>query len=167
MRGFTYVATLVVALGTAEAQAAIGLKCSQWLDARAYVRFDPQTKQFLDERPRTVRPVSQDVDTKMAWANWYLSGHIAARILFDRQLENIGAAVAVSVERTNPDEVLREATAIDNLCRNGLLMEQRDYDVAELIDLRTRTALVHRATEITTMLERSMEEGRRLGAQSR
>jgi len=145
----------------------MGLKCSQWLEARVYFRYDARTKQFVDERPRAARPVSEDVDAKMAWVSWYLGGHLAARIMLDSQLANVAGAVDVMVERASADDAPREMVAIDNLCRNGLRMEQRDYDVADLIDLRAQAAVAVRAHEITTMLEHAMEAGRRLGARSR
>ena len=145
----------------------MGLKCSQWLDARAYFRYDAQTKKTIDERPHTVPPVSDEVDAMVAQANWYLTGHLVARMLLDKQLAYMGAAVDVAIERTSPDDIPREMTAIDSLCRNGLRMEQRDYDVADLIDFRAQAAIGLRAREITTMLEHSMESGRRKGAQSR
>jgi hypothetical protein len=163
MRRFLYVATLAAALSPGvETHAAMGLKCSQWLDVRAYLRYDAQTKKFVDERPQTMPPVSEDVDTKMAWASWYMSGHAVARFLLDRYLAKAGAAVDVTITPANPaDETRRELTAIDNLCRNGLQTERQDYDIAEIIDLRAAAVLAQRAIDITTMLEHAMEAGRR------
>jgi hypothetical protein len=166
MRSFWYAATLVAALiPAAKAQAEMGLLCSQWLDARAYIRFDARTKQFRDERPRTVPPVSEDVDTKMGWANWYLSGYVMTKFKLNTHLAKVGAAVGVTVTPADPKEdLLREFTAIDNLCRNGLQKERRDYDVAELIDLRADGVLALRMLDVTTMIENGTEAGRRLGA---
>jgi hypothetical protein len=146
----------------------MGLTCSQWLDARAYVRYDARTNQMTDARPRTVPPLSEDVEAKMGWANWYLSGHVAARFLLDRYLAKTGAAADVAITPANPkEETLRELTAIDNLCRNALQKEGRDYDIAQLIDARADAALARRASDIATMLEHATDAGRRQGARSR
>jgi hypothetical protein len=165
VRGLLYFASVVVAALSASqaAEAAIGLKCSQWLDARTYLHYDARTKQITNGRPPTARPMSEDVDARVAWANWYITGHYAARFLLDKQLGYLGAAVG----QNGPDDAIREMQAIDDLCRTGLAEEQRDYDVAEVVDRRAQAAIVARAVEIKTMLERSAEAGRRQGARSR
>jgi hypothetical protein len=87
---------LVAALSPAmEAQAAMGLKCSQWLDARAYMRVDPRTGRVVDDRPRTVRPVPQDIDILVSQANWYLTGRVATLIWLDGALSDVAAKAGV------------------------------------------------------------------------
>jgi hypothetical protein len=149
-----------------QTQAAIGLKCSEWLDARAYIRYDARTNQFIDTRPKTVAPVREEIDSKVAWAQWYLSGRITTLMLLDVNLAKIGASVGVEWERSRPD-LLAALAGIDELCRGGLLKDQRDYDVAEIMDLQTAALVTERALKVTTMLENSMQAGRRLGAQGR
>jgi hypothetical protein len=157
----------IVACCATSAEAAMGLKCSQWLDARAYIRYDARTNQFRDERPRTVAPVSTEIEEKVSWATWYISGHVAARFLLDKYLAKTGDAVGVSVSPANPkDETLREMTGLDNLCRAGLQKEGRDYDIADLIDLHANAVLGQRASDVTAMLEHATEAGRRLGSRS-
>jgi hypothetical protein len=161
MRKLLCIATVIVALSPCvEAQAEMGLKCSQFLDARAYIRFDPRTKQFTDVRPQTVPPVSADVDEKMGWVNWYLLGHMSARKFLDGYLAKMGAPVDVVAKGKSTDLVLREMTAIENLCRNGLRMERQDYDVADLIDRHAIEILGKRMGDIATMIERAHEAGR-------
>jgi hypothetical protein len=168
MRRFWYVAAIVAALIPVKAQADMGLKCSEWLEGRRYIRYDAQTKQFRDERPRTVPPVNQEVETKIIWAGWYLSGHVNHRVFLDKYLAKVGAAVDVAVAQANPvDETIRGLESIDNLCRNGLQKEHRDYDVATIIDLIANSVLAQRLNDITTMIEHATEIGRRLGARPR
>jgi hypothetical protein len=154
---------MVIALMASEvAEAAIGLRCSQWLDARMYLHYDARTKRFTDGRPPTARPVSEDVDTMVAWANWYIIGHFAARLLLDKELGYLGAVIG-----RNPDDPVQEMRAIDDMCRSGLAQKQHDYDVAEIVDLRAQAAIAIRALEIKTLLDRSAEAGRRQGARPR
>ena len=141
----------------------MGLTCSQWLDARAYIRCDARSKQFRDERPRTVPPVSADVDEKIGWANWYVTGHITARVLLDMHLGEAGSAVGVPIKASNPQEaVVRELAAIDNLCRT-MLQKGRDQDVADLIDFLANAAITQRSSDVITMVEHAMEAGRQQG----
>jgi hypothetical protein len=161
MRRLLCIAAVVTTLSpVVEAQAAMGLKCSQFLDARAYIRFDPRTNQFTDVRPQTVPPVSKDVDEKMGWVNWYLLGHLAERRFLDAYLAKMGAGVDVLTKGKATDEILREMTAIENLCRNGLRAERQDYDVADVIDRHAIEILGKLMTAIVTMLERAHEAGR-------
>jgi hypothetical protein len=154
MRNLLCAAAVVVALSPViEAQAAMGLKCSQFLDARTYIRFDPATKQFTDARPPTVPPVSQDVEEKMGWVTWYLAAHVT-----ERARRWVRASMALRVNP--PTRLLREMTLIENLCRNGLRTEQQDYDVADLIDRHAIEILGKRMTDIVTKLERAHEAGR-------
>jgi hypothetical protein len=138
----------------------MGLKCSQFLDARAYIRFDPRTRQFTDQRPQTVPSVSKDVDEKMGWVGWYLLGHLSARMLLDGYLAKMGAPVDVVPKAKVTDQFLHEMTAIENLCRNGLRMERQDYDVADLIDRHAVEILGKRMGDIATMVEHAHEAGR-------
>lgn len=161
LRGLLPPALLLATVTTADA--AMGLKCSEWLQARAYVRYDVRTKQFIDARPKNVAPIPKGVDEKLAWANWYLAGRVSTLWMLDQQLAKIGSAVGVSGDRQPQQDLLGAIAAIDDLCRGGLLKEQRDYDVAELIDLQTTALILERANKVMTMLEKSMEAGRRQG----
>ena len=165
LRGLLPAALLLASVTTAKA--AIGLKCSEWLEARAHVRYDSLTKQFIDTRPKSVAPVPKAVDEKASWAQWYLAGRVSTVWMLDQQLAKIGSAVGVSGDPNSRPDLLAALAAIDELCRGGLLKEQRDYDVAELIDLQTAALLLERANKVMTMLENSMEAGRRLGRQGR
>ena len=61
----------------------MGLKCSQWLDSRKYMRIDWKTNQFVDERPATASPVPADVDAMSGQAAWYLTGRLITLIELD------------------------------------------------------------------------------------
>jgi hypothetical protein len=56
---------------------------------------------------------------------------------------------------------------IDELCRGGLQQEHQDYDVAEIVDLISNGVITLRANDITTMIERAIEIGKRQGARTR
>jgi hypothetical protein len=74
-----------------------------------------------------VPPVNQEVETKITWAGWYLSGHVMHRAFLEKYLAKVGAAVDVAVAQANPpDEIIRGLEGIDNLCRSGLQREHRD-----------------------------------------
>jgi hypothetical protein len=166
---FLIVAALVAVVTPMKAKADIGLKCSQWLESRKYFQYDARTGTVVrDARPSTAPPVSQEVDEKGAWANWYIAGHVVSRTFFDQYLAKHGAAVGVTVTPVNPkEEIPRIFAEVEKLCRGGLQQERKDYDVATVIDLAANSALLLRAQDVTTMIERAIEIGKRLGPQQR
>src|SRR5262245_30123585 len=136
MNRFLIVAILVAVVTPMKAKADMGLKCSQWLEARKYFVYDAQGKILRDERPPTAPRVSQDVDEKGSLATWYITGHVASRFLLDQYLAKAGAAVGVTVTPVNPtEEIPRFHAEVEKLCRGGLQQERKDYDVATVIDL--------------------------------
>jgi len=168
MNRFLLVAILVAAVTPMKAKAAIGLKCSQWLESRKYFQYDARTETWRDARPSTAPPVSQEVDEKGAWSNWYIAGHVVSRTFFDLYLAKHGAAVGVTVAPVNPkEETLRIIAEVEKLCRGGLQQERKDYDVATVIDLVAHSAITLRIQDVTTMIERAVEIGKRLGVQQR
>jgi hypothetical protein len=145
-----------------KAQADMGLKCSQWLESRKYYQYDERTGSWHDQRPPTAPRVSKEVDDKGAWAQWYIGGHVMSRSLLDRYLAKHGEAVGVTVTPVNPkEETLRM------IAQRGLQEERKDYDVATAIDLVANGAILLRVQDVTTMIERAIEIGKRLGAQQR
>jgi hypothetical protein len=165
-RGAFTLAALVAVAIPMKAQADMGLKCSQWLESRKYFVYDAQGKILRDERPRTAPPVSQEVDDKGAWANWYIGGHATSLAFLDSYLVKHGAAVGLTVTPVNPkEEMVRMIAQVEGACRAGLQKERKDYDVATVIDLVANSALLLRAQDVTTMIERAIEIGKRLGAQ--
>jgi hypothetical protein len=144
MNRFLIVAALVAVVIPMKAQADMGLKCSQWLESRKYFRYDAQGKIWRDERPSTAPVVSQEVDQKGAWVSWYIGGHVTSLTFLDRYLAKHGAAVGLTVTPVNTkEEMLRMYTEAENLCRNGLQKERKDYDVATVIDLIANSALLY------------------------
>ena len=111
--------------------------------------------------------MSQEVDEKGAWANWYIFGHVMSRALLDRYLAKHGDAVGVTVTPVDlKEENLRIVAEVEKLCRRGL-QERKDYDVATVIDLVAHSAITLRIQDVTTMIERAVEIGKRLGVQQR
>jgi hypothetical protein len=105
---FLIVAALVAAVIPMRARADMGLKCSQWLESRKYFVYDAQRKILRDERPSTAPPVSQEVDEKGAWVNWYIGGYAMSGAFLNRYLAQHGAAVGVTVTPVNPKEEIAE-----------------------------------------------------------
>jgi hypothetical protein len=168
MNRFLIVAALVAVVIPMKAQADMGLKCSQWLESRKYFRYDAQGKIWRDERPSTAPVVSQEVNEKGAWVMWYIAGHTTSLAFLDRYLAKHGAAVGLTVTPVNPkEETLRIVAQVEKFCRGGLQQERKDYDVATVIDLVADSALLLRAQDVTAMIERAIEIGKRLGAQQR
>jgi hypothetical protein len=160
------VAALIAALIPVPAQAAMGLKCSDWLKVRAGMRYDAETNTFLPVpgAPR-IRP---EVDEKGSWVPWYVGGHVAAQTFYDVHLPKLATAVGVTIKPINPKEMtLLYFKRVDELCRGGLQQDRQDYDVAEVIDLISNGVVTLRANEITTMIERAIEIGKRQGVRTR
>jgi hypothetical protein len=168
MNMFLVVAMLVAAVAPMKAKADMGLKCSQWLESRKYFQYDAQTGAWRDARPSTAPPVSREVDEKGGMAQWYIGGHVMSRAFLDRLLAKHGDAVGVTVTPVNPkEEMLRIVAEAEKSCRAGLQQERKDYDVATVIDLVSNGAILLRVQDVTTMIERAIEIGKRLGAQQR
>ena len=169
MNGLLIVALLVAVVTPMKAKADMGLKCSQWLESRKYFQYDAQGNILRDARPSTAPPVSKEVDEKGGWANWYIGGHVMSQtLLVNRYLAKHGDAVGVTVTPVNPkEETLRIVAEVEKFCRGFLQQERKDYDVATVIDLVANGALLLRVQDLTTMMERAIEIGKRLGAQQR
>jgi hypothetical protein len=145
----------------------MGLKCSQWLNANAYVRYDWETKKFVDERPRTVPPVPKEIDNLAAQAQWYLTGRIMTLMLLDPFLRQVAASTTgVHAEQATQTDVISGLSAVNRLCREGL-EKRRDEDVAEVIDFHLQDAMIARIGTIKDLLKGIHAEGRRQGEQSR
>jgi hypothetical protein len=160
------VAALFAALIPVSAQAAMGLKCSDWLKVRAGMRYNAETNTFVpvSGAPR-IRP---ELDERASWAGWYVTGHVAAQMFYDLHLVKQAAAVGVTIKPINPTEMsVLYLNRVDELCRGGLQQERQDYDVAEIVDLISNGVITLRANDITTMIERAIEIGKRQGARTR
>jgi len=70
-----FVATVLACCATApKAQAAMGLRCSDWLNARAHAHYGERTKRFIEVNPVGAPPVPKDVADKAALLAFYVSG---------------------------------------------------------------------------------------------
>jgi hypothetical protein len=47
-----------------DGNAAMGLRCSDWLNARAWMRYDPATNDYVAANPGNARPVPKDVEER-------------------------------------------------------------------------------------------------------
>jgi hypothetical protein len=97
----------------------------------------------------------------------YVGGHVAAQTFYDVHLPKLATAVGVTIKPINPKEMtLLYFKRVDELCRGGLQQDRQDYDVAEVIDLISNGVVTLRANEITTMIERAIEIGKRQGVRT-
>jgi hypothetical protein len=153
------IAALLTFAGVTETQAAMGLTCDQWLNARAYLRFDPQTGKIYDARPASVPPVSAEVDTLVAEASYYMAGHAATLMLLDEWLAKL-APTGIQVPTSTPDSLDEELRFVDKLCRGS-----PQDDTLDVISLRNKGTLMVRVLAIQDLLSAYMARGREQGTQ--
>jgi hypothetical protein len=149
-------ATLTLA-GATETRAGMGLTCAQWLDARAYVRFDTQTGKFVDARPNTVAPASKEVDVKVSEAIYYVTGHLETLMALDHWLAKLASppGIQMPTELTIPTEL----AAVDSACRGG-----PQDDVLDVISAQNQSTVLLRINAIDDMVSAYMKRGREQGS---
>jgi hypothetical protein len=52
---------------------------------------------------------------------------------------------------------------VEQLCRNGLQKELRDYDALDLVSTNNQAVVLTRAAVVQELIEKYMEAGRRAG----
>lgn len=134
---------LVAALGLfaapccciSEAHAAMGLKCSDYLNARAHVSFDVRTGKMVDANPVGLPPVPSDVDLQVGQLTFYLSGTLESLTWIDSVIEN---------HRPTKPDVIGALQAVDRLCRKGLEIDHKDYDALDMVTLNNHGEVLKR-----------------------
>jgi hypothetical protein len=152
-------------LSTVPAHAAMGLRCSDWLNARAHIRYDARTKKAVPVTPVGAPPVSKKTDDKAAFVNAYAGGIVETFMWLDLWIAklNEGPGVQLPAKLDLPNTLDR----VDQLCRGGLEQESRDYDVLDVVTMNNQGNVMLRVQVIQTLLEKYMEAGRREGQRSR
>jgi hypothetical protein len=136
-----------------QSQAAMGLRCSDWLNPRAHARYDPRTQKFVPVNPPGAPPVSDDVDNKSAWLNNYAGGMAETYWRLDGWLakfaENSGATAAPA--RATPVAILDR---VEQLCRGSLQQERRDADALDVLSLHNEALMLMRMMYLLEIMKR-------------
>ena len=150
-----FVATMFACTSVApEVQAAMGLKCSDWLNARAHTRYDEVTKRFVAVNPVGAPPVTADVDTKSAELNFYVGGIVETLNQLDAWLTKAAEAPGIQI----PPRADLRATLdrVAQLCRGSL-----QNDVLDLVNLNNQGSVLLRVKAMQEITEKYMETGQR------
>lgn len=149
-------------IAASEVQAAMGLTCSDWLNARAHVRFDERTGKFVQVNPPGAPPVSQEVDQNAALLNFYVSGIVETLTWLDPWLSKLAETPNVQLPPKLTIPALLDD--LERLCRGGLQKESRNYDVLDIVSQNNQGLVMLRVIVIQELIEKYMEAGRREGA---
>jgi hypothetical protein len=138
--------------------AAMGLRCSDWLNARAWMRYDPATNQYVAANPENARPVPKDVDEKSSLVIFYVSGIVETYFWLDPFLKRMADIPGLRFPPLPTLPVFLDRVA--QSCQSGLQKELRDYDVLDLVSIENKEDATLRAALIQELLEKFTEAGR-------
>ena len=136
----------------------MGLRCSDWLNARLYYRYDQQTRRFVEVKPKNARPVSQDTDEKSSFVTAYVSGIIDSYTWLDPMLQQMAdiPGMKPNAKITLPDFLDR----VGELCRGSLQKDLQDADVLDIVSLHNQAMMMLRAKLVQELLQKFMDAGR-------
>ena len=158
--GATVLASLILSLYFSScSEAAMGLRCSDWLNARLYVRHDPKTSRYFEVKPpRNARPVSKDTDEKAANLNFYVAGIVESYAWLDPMLQKMADIPGL---KGNPKiSVHTFLERVAELCRGGLQKDLQDADVLDIVSLNNQAMMVLRSMLVQEMLQKFMDAGK-------
>ena len=151
--GFAMLATATLAcwFGASEAQAAMGLRCSDWLNARAHMRYDERTKRYVEVNPPGAPPVSDEVDRNGGLLSFYVAGIVDTLMWLDPWLSKMAEAPGVEL----PPKVTVESVMarVEQLCRGGLQKDSRNYDVLDIVSMNNQATVMLRAQVFQQLLK--------------
>jgi hypothetical protein len=152
------VAMLACWFGASEARAAMGLRCSDWLNARAHMRYDERTKRYVEANPPGAPPVSDEVDRNGALLGFYVAGIVDTLMWLDPWLSKMAEAPGVEL----PPKVTVESVMVrvEQLCRGGLQKDLRDYDALDIVSQNNQATIMLRVMAFQQLLEKYMKAGR-------
>ena len=141
-----------------QSEAAMGLRCSDWLNARAYVRYDEQTNRYVEVIPKNARPVTKEVDEQSAFVNAYVSGIVESYIWLDPTLQKMADIPGL---KGNPKITLPAyLNRVAELCRGGLQKDRKDADVLDIVSLHNQAMMLLRSMLVQELLQKFMDAGR-------
>src|SRR4051812_43340943 len=98
--------------------AAVGLRCSDWLNARSYTRYDPTTKRYVEAKPKNARPVPKEVEEKSSFITAYAGGIIESYTWLDPMIQKMADIPGL---KNNPKLTLPAfLDRVAELCRGSL-----------------------------------------------
>ena len=141
-----------------QSEAAMGLRCSDWLNSRAHVRYDERTNQYVGVTPKNARPVPKEVDEQSAFVNAYVSGIVESYIWLDPAIQKMADIPGL---KGNPKITLPAfLERVDELCRGGLQKDLQDADVLDVVSLYNQGLMTLRTMLIQELLQKFMDAGK-------
>lgn len=156
---------ILICYFTLISHAAMGLRCSDWLNAYAHMRYDAQTNKYVPANPPGTRPVPKDIDDKSALLMFYVTGIVESYTWLDPMLQKMADIPGI---KNNP-KITAPAflDRVAELCRGGLQKELRDHDVLDIVSLHNQAMMTLRAMLVQELLKNFMDAGRTEGAKQR
>ena len=153
------VASLAFVFSTevSSSNAAMGLRCSDWINARSWVRFDEATQLYVPANPTNARPVTPEVDQKSSLAIYYVSGIVETYMRLDPPLNKITEIAGLHQVPTPSVNVFLDLVEQD--CRSGLQKELRDYDVLDLISQQNEFLAMMRSMLVQEITSKALDAG--------
>jgi hypothetical protein len=138
-------------------EAAIGLRCSDWLNARAYVRYDERTNKFVEVKPKNARPVSKEVDEQSVFVNAYVAGIVESYTWLDPILKQMADIPGL---KSNPKITMPAfLDRVAELCRGSLQKDLQDADVLDIVSLHNQAMMMLRGMLVQELLQKFMDAG--------
>lgn len=154
-------AAAMLAGATIEASAAMGLRCSDWLNARAHMRFDERTNRYVEINRPDLPPVPKEVDENGAHLAFYITGTVETLMWLDALLNKMSNDVGIQGEATPTVPAI--LNRVEELCRGSLQKDRRDADVLDVVSLNNQAQVLLRVQLIQTLMQKYLDAGRRQG----
>ena len=139
-------------------EAGMGLRCSDWLNARAYARYDERTKRHVEVKPKNARPLTKEVDDQSAFVTAYVSGIVESYMWLDPMLQKMADVPGL---QGNPKITLPAfLDRVAELCRGGLQKDLQDADVLDIVSLHNQAMMLLRSMLVQEMLQKFMDAGK-------
>jgi hypothetical protein len=139
-------------------EAAMGLRCSDWLNARQYVSYDARSNRYVSVQPKNARPVSKDTDEKSASLNFYVAGIVESYTWLDPMLQKMADIPGL---KGNPKITVPEfLDRVAELCKGSLQKDLQDADVLDIVSLHNQGMMMLRAMLVQEMLQKFMDAGK-------
>jgi len=141
-----------------QSQAAMGLRCSDWLNARAYIRYDERTKRYVEVRPTNARPLTKEVDEQSSFVTAYVSGIVESYMWLDPMLQKMADIPGL---KGNPRiSIPAFLDRVEELCRGSLQKDQKDADVLDIVSLNNQSLMMLRTLLVQDLLQSFMDAGK-------
>jgi hypothetical protein len=158
------VALAALTLSARPSDAGMGLRCSEWINARKWVRYDPQTNRYIavTPPPGTAKPVPPKVDNDSGFVSAYVGGIIDTFTWLDPTLKKMADIPGIEM----PPKLTLPAVLdrVEELCKGGLREDRKDYDVLDIVSMNNQGNVMLRAMVMQDLLQKFMDAGARQSA---